>query len=174
MTQPYKKPPSFEQARFFLASIQQIRKSTPGQPGYKISSIEKHQERLGSIDKNTVYGIFGRWEVGYQQRLPKAIEIMHEKDIKTGKAEIFTAIEGSKVEKFSIEITKIENGRLEFIVSDQKLIEKTGGILQGMSGSPIIQDGRFVGAVTHMFVEEPKKGAAITVAEMLKKIFMKK
>jgi len=51
----------------------------------------------------------------------------------------------------------------------KKLIEKTGGILQGMSGSPIIQDGRFVGAVTHMFVEEPKKGAALTVAEMLKK-----
>jgi len=160
--------PIFHAGSIFLASIQQIRKSVPGQPGYKISSI-KHQDRLGSIDKNTVYGIFGRWEDGYQQRLPKAIEIMHEKDIKAGKAEIYTAIEGSKVETFSIEITKVENERLEFIVTDKKLIEKTGGILQGMSGSPIIQDGRFVGAVTHMFVEAPKKGAAITVAEMLKK-----
>jgi len=161
--------PVFRAGSIFLASIQQIRKSIPGQPGYKISSIEKHQERLGSIDKNTVYGIFGRWEDGYPQSLPKAIEIMHEKDIKTGKAEIYTAIEGSKVETFSIEIIKIENERLEFIISDEKLIEKTGGILQGMSGSPIIQNGRFVGAVTHMFVEEPKKGAAITVAEMLRK-----
>jgi len=161
--------PVFRAGSIFLASIQQIRKSIPGQPGYKISSIEKHQERLGSIDKNTVYGIFGRWEDGYPQSLPKAIEIMHEKDIKTGKAEIYTAIEGSKVETFSIEIIKIENERLEFIISDEKLIEKTGGILQGMSGSPIIQNGRFVGAVTHMFVEEPKKGAAITVSEMLRK-----
>jgi len=161
--------PNFHAGSIFLASIQQIRKSIPGQPGYKISSIEKHQDRLGSIDKNTVYGIFGRWEDGYQQSLPKAIEIMHEKDIKAGKAEIYTAIKGSKVETFSIEIVKVENERLEFIVTDKKLIEKTGGILQGMSGSPIIQDGRFVGAVTHMFVEEPKKGAAITVAEMLKK-----
>lgn len=163
------KAPIFHDGSIFLASIHQIRKSTPGQPGYKISSIENQQTRLGSIDKNTVYGIFGRWEVGYQKRLPKAIEIMHEKDIKIGKAEIYTAIEGSKVETFTINITKIENERLEFIVSDERLIEKTGGILQGMSGSPIIQEGRFVGAVTHMFVEEPKKGAAITVEEMLDK-----
>ncbi|KOS68118.1 peptidase [Lysinibacillus contaminans] len=163
------KAPVFNDGSIFLASIHQIRKSTPGQPGYKISSIEKQQERLGSIEKNTVYGIFGRWEVGYQKRLPKAIEIMHEKDIKIGKAEIYTAIEGSKVESFTINITKVENERLEFIVSDEKLIEKTGGILQGMSGSPIIQEGRFVGAVTHMFVEEPKKGAAITVVEMLER-----
>lgn len=167
--QPYKKPLFLELAPFFSFYSANPKKHT-SQPGYKISSIEKHQERLGSIDKNTIYGIFGRWEDGYQQRLPKAIEIMHEKDIKTGgKAEIYTAIEGSKVETFSIEITKVENERLEFIVSDEKLIEKTGGILQGMSGSPIIQDGRFVGAVTHMFVEEPKKGAALTVAEMLRR-----
>ena len=163
------KAPIFHDGSIFLASIHQIRKSTPGQPGYKISSIEKQQTRLGSIDKNTVYGIYGRWEVGYQKRLPKAIEIMHEKDIKIGKAEIYTAIEGSKVESFTIDITKVENERLEFVVSDKRLIEKTGGILQGMSGSPIIQEGRFVGAVTHMFVEEPKKGAAITVEEMLDK-----
>lgn len=163
------KAPIFHDGSIFLASIHQIRKSTPGQPGFKISSIEKQQQRLGSIEKNTVYGIFGRWENGSQKRLPKAIEIMHEKDIKVGKAEIYTAIEGSKVESFTINITKVENERLEFIVSDARLIEKTGGILQGMSGSPIIQEGRFVGAITHMFVEEPKKGAAITVVEMLEK-----
>ena len=161
--------PVFHDGSIFLASIHQIRKSTPGQPGYKISSIEKQQDRLGSVQKNTVYGVFGRWEMGSQKSLPKAIEIMHEKDIKMGEAEILTAIEGSKVESFTITITKVENERLEFIVSDEKLIEKTGGILQGMSGSPIIQEGRFVGAITHMFVEEPKKGAAITVVEMLEK-----
>ena len=161
--------PTFHDGSIFLASIHQIRKSTPGQPGYKISSIEKQQQRLGSIEKNTVYGIFGRWEMDSQKSLPKAIEIMHEKDIKKGKAEIYTAIEGSKVESFTITITKVESERLEFIVSDERLIEKTGGILQGMSGSPIIQEGRFVGAITHMFVEEPKKGAAITVEEMLDK-----
>ncbi|WP_312019098.1 SpoIVB peptidase S55 domain-containing protein, partial [Lysinibacillus sp. D4B1_S16] len=68
------------------------------------------------------------------------MEIMHEKDIKTGKAEIYTAIEGRKVETFSIEITKVQNERLEFIVSDEKLIEKTGGILQGINVGPIIQE----------------------------------
>ncbi|MEG0261295.1 MAG: SpoIVB peptidase S55 domain-containing protein [Lysinibacillus sp.] len=163
------KAPVFNDGSIFLASIHQIRKSTPGQPGYKISSVEKDQIRLGSIEKNTVYGIFGQWEADLQQSLPKAIEIMHEDDIKVGKAEIFTAIEGRKVEKFEIEITKAGSDRLEFVVTDQQLIEKTGGILQGMSGSPIIQEGRFVGAVTHMFVEEPKKGAAISVVEMLEK-----
>lgn len=94
---------------------------------------------------------------------------MHVEDIELGKAQLYTAIEGSQVEAFDIDIIKIEDNFLQFIVTDKKLLEKTGGILQGMSGSPIIQKGQFVGAVTHMFVEQPTKGAAITVNEMLKK-----
>lgn len=164
-----KAPPKFTEGSIFLASIEQIKKSSPGHPGYKISVIEKNNIRLGDIKSNELYGIFGTWESDNKQSLRQPIEIMHEEDIKLGKAELYTAIEGSDVEKFTIDITKIEDSFLQFKVTDNALLEKTGGILQGMSGSPIIQDGKFVGAVTHMFVEQPEKGAAITVVEMLKK-----
>lgn len=163
------KPPEFKNGSIFLASIEQIKKSSPGHPGYKISVIEKNNIRLGSVNSNDLYGIFGNWESDLKQSVRKPIEIMHEKDIKLGQAELYTAIEGSKVEKFTINIIKIEDSYLQFEVTDKNLLEKTGGILQGMSGSPVIQDGKFVGAVTHMFVEQPSRGAAITVTEMLKK-----
>ncbi|HWL22861.1 MAG TPA: SpoIVB peptidase S55 domain-containing protein [Ureibacillus sp.] len=160
-------PPKFTEGSIFLASIEQIKKSSPGHPGYKISVINNNNIRLGSIKSNDLYGIFGQWETN-NQSLRQPIEIMHAKDIKLGKAEIYTAIEGSKVENFDIEIIKCEDNILQFVVTDKELLDKTGGILQGMSGSPIIQDNKFVGAVTHMFVEQPSKGAAITVVEMLK------
>ncbi len=161
-------PPKFIDGSIFLASIEQIKKSSPGHPGYKISVIENNNIRLGNVVSNDLYGIFGNWETN-NQSLRQPIEIMHEKDIKLGKAELYTAIEGSTVENFEINITKIEDSFLQFVVTDKELLDKTGGILQGMSGSPIIQDGKFVGAVTHMFVEQPSKGAAISVVEMLKK-----
>ena len=163
-------PPSFTDGSIFLASIEQIKKSSPGNPGYKISVIENNNIRLGNVKSNNLYGIFGRWESDLKQSLRKPIEIMKKNDILMGKAELYTAIEGSVVEAFEIDIIKIEdNNILQFVVTDKELLQKTGGILQGMSGSPIIQDGKFVGAVTHMFVEQPTRGAAITVSEMLKK-----
>ncbi|CAM5203923.1 SpoIVB peptidase OS=Ureibacillus acetophenoni OX=614649 GN=SAMN05877842_102109 PE=4 SV=1 [Ureibacillus acetophenoni] len=161
-------PPKFKEGSIFLASIEQIKKSSPGHPGYKISVIENNNIRLGNVVSNDMYGIFGQWETN-NQSLRQPIEIMHVEDIKVGKAELYTAIEGSKVESFDINIIKVEDNFLQFIVTDKELLDKTGGILQGMSGSPIIQDGKFVGAVTHMFVEQPSKGAAISVEEMLKK-----
>lgn len=163
------KAPDFTEGSIFLASIEQIKKSVPGHPGYKISVIDRNNIRLGSINTNDVYGIFGNWESNLHGSLRKPIEIMPEKDIQLGKAKLYTAIEGSEVQSFNIEIVKVEDNFFQFVVTDRDLLEKTGGILQGMSGSPIIQGNKFVGAVTHMFVEQPKKGAAITVSEMLKK-----
>ena len=93
---------------------------------------------------------------------------MHKDDIAIGEAKLYTAIEGSKVEDFTIRITDVSSRTMKFEVTDKKLLEKTGGILQGMSGSPIIQNGQFVGAVTHMYVDAPEKGAAITLEDMLK------
>jgi len=162
-------PPNFTDGSIFLASIEQIKKSSPGNPGYKISVIENNNIRLGNVKSNDLYGIFGSWESELKNNLRKPIEIMKDEEIALGKAEIYTAIEGSEVEAFEIEIVKLEENFLQFVVTDKELLEKTGGILQGMSGSPVIQDGQFVGAVTHMFVEQPAKGAAITVNEMLKK-----
>ncbi|MEK4494625.1 SpoIVB peptidase S55 domain-containing protein [Ureibacillus sp. FSL W8-0352] len=163
------KPPEFTDGSIFLASIEQIKKSSPGNPGYKISVINHDDIRLGNISSNDIYGIFGNWELDVKEIMRKPIEIMHDDEIQLGKAELLTAIEGSKVESFTIEIVKIEDNYLQFEITDQNLLSKTGGILQGMSGSPILQDGKFVGAVTHMFVEQPARGAAITLSEMLKK-----
>lgn len=163
------KPPEFTDGSIFLASIEQIKKSSPGNPGYKISVINHDDIRLGNIASNESYGIFGKWESDIKQSIRKPIEIMRDDEIQLGKAELLTAIEGSKVEKFKIEIVKIEDNFLQFEITDENLLSKTGGILQGMSGSPILQNGKFVGAVTHMFVEQPARGAGITVTEMLKK-----
>lgn len=164
-----KKPPKFKEGSIFMASIAQVKKSTPGQPGYKISVVDKSYKRLGTIANNDLYGIFGAWEQDLQHSVQRPIEIIRAQDIKLGKAQLLTAIEGNDVTAFDIEITKLDGPLLEFIVTDKMLLAKTGGILQGMSGSPIIQNESFVGAVTHMFVEKPSKGAAISIIEMLKK-----
>ncbi|WPK10935.1 SpoIVB peptidase S55 domain-containing protein [Lysinibacillus louembei] len=162
-------PPPFIDGAIFLASISQVKKSEPGQPGYKISIVNKDRQRLGNVLFNNVYGVFGEWEQGLSQSLRQPMEIMHDSEIKRGEAQMLTAIEGEKVEKFAITIDKVDGANIVFRVTDPKLLSKTGGILQGMSGSPIIQNDRFVGAVTHMFVEHPAKGAALSIGEMLKK-----
>lgn len=164
-----KEPPKFSDGSIFLASIHQIKKSVPGKPGYKMSIIAEDAKRLGNVKMNSLYGIFGKWEMTSQQSLPQAIEIMQNDEISIGDAKLYTAIEGSKVEMFTISITEVSQESIKFEVTDQRLLKKTGGILQGMSGSPIVQNGQFVGAVTHMYVDEPEKGAAIPLIEMLKK-----
>lgn len=82
---------------------------------------------------------------------------------------LFLPFKQDEVTAFDIKITDVSNSGILFEVTDQQLIDKTGGIVQGMSGSPIIQNDKFVGAITHIFVENPKKGAAIWVGHMIKK-----
>lgn len=164
-----KQPPSFTDGAIYEASISQVKKSVPGQPGYKISIVDHSLIPLGSVMSNDVYGIFGNWEQTLQQSLHQPLEIIHADQLKKGKAEMLTSIDGGEVESFTIEIGETEGNQFTFHVTDKRLIEKTGGIIQGMSGSPIVQNNQFVGAVTHMFVEEPTKGAGIFIIEMLKK-----
>ncbi|PIC63296.1 peptidase [Sporosarcina sp. P13] len=158
--------PSFEKGAIYLSEISQIKKSSPGFPGYKISSIIDQNKLLGTIKINNVYGIFGSWTDAYSKVLAEPLEIMHPFELKIGPAEIYTTVQGSNVEKFSIKITKVEEEQFQILLTDPKLLKKTGGILQGMSGSPVIQNGKFVGAITHMFVDEPEKGAALFLKTM--------
>ena len=164
-----KLPPKFSEGAIYEASISQVKKSTPGQPGYKISIVDKTQTPLGTVNSNDVYGIFGNWEQSLHDSLHPPLEIIHANELKKGKAQILTAIDGEEVNFYDIKIDKQTDNTFTFHVVDERLIDKTGGIIQGMSGSPIIQDNQFVGAVTHMFIEEPTKGAGILVIEMLKK-----
>ncbi len=161
-----KSPPSFKTGAIYLSEIDQIKKSVPGVPGYKISTIVDDDDFLGTIRINGLYGIFGSWNRDYKKVLAKPLTIMQPAEVKEGAAEIYTTIKGTKVESFSIRIIEVEQDQFHFVLTDPKLLEATGGILQGMSGSPVIQNGRFAGAVTHMFVDDPKKGAALFLEKM--------
>ncbi|WP_025784713.1 SpoIVB peptidase S55 domain-containing protein [Sporosarcina sp. D27] len=158
--------PNFDSGSIYLSEIEQIKKSSPGNPGYKISSIINQEKTLGSILTNSVYGIFGDWNTSYKEVLTEPLEVMQPTELTVGKAEILTTIQGTEVESFEIEISKLSNDSFQFKLTDKRLLEKTGGILQGMSGSPVIQKGKFVGAVTHMFVDEPEKGAGLFLGKM--------
>ncbi len=124
---------------------------------------------IGDITKNTDAGIGGKANAVPQN---EAIMIASRFEVKKGGAEILCDVDGSGPRRYKIEITRIQKGQdgknLVLKVTDDRLISKTGGIVQGMSGSPIIQNGKIVGAVTHVFVNDPTKGYGIFIEEMLK------
>lgn len=126
-------------------------------------------EIIGSITVNNGYGIYGTYE---HTDNTTVIEVANDDEIKEGKATILSTIEENKTEEFDVEITKVaineNNGQNMIIkVTDQELLNKTGGIVQGMSGSPILQNGKLVGAVTHVFINSPEKGYGIAISNML-------
>lgn len=126
----------------------------------------------GELWDNSEQGVFGRFSV-MPENASEAIPIASRSDIKEGKAHILTTLSDSTTERFEIEIEHIYSGSGDvknFLVrvTDERLIEKTGGIVQGMSGSPIIQDGKLVGAVTHVLVNDPLHGYGIFIENMLK------
>ena len=142
-----------------------------GQAGELRGSFD-FQDQIGSIYLNNKYGVFGKFEdVPNDLEL---IEILPRGSVKMGKAQIVTTIDGDEKQWFDIEIVKACNQILPddrsmvIRVIDAELIEKTGGIVQGMSGSPIVQNGKLVGAVTHVFVNDPTKGYGIYAEWMLK------
>ncbi|MET0785486.1 MAG: SpoIVB peptidase S55 domain-containing protein [Paenisporosarcina sp.] len=160
--------PPFLGGSIFLSEIASIHKSVPGRPGYKIAKQISIREDAGIVNANTVYGIFGDLlDKNLQKGDP--MPTLNVDEINEGKAEILTTVNGNKVETYMIEIINVESTSFQFHITDERLIKKTGGILQGMSGSPIIQNNKFAGAITHMVVDNPTKGAAIPIREMIKK-----
>lgn len=125
---------------------------------------------LGQLEKNTAQGVFGRVQPFWDG---SAMEVAQTKEICTGPAVIRSTVEGQMPRDYSVEILKIypnsgSSGRnLMLKVTDPALLEATGGIVQGMSGSPIIQDGKLVGAVTHVLVNDPTRGYGIFIENML-------
>ena len=164
-----KEPPNFVEGSIYKVKISDVRKSKPGIPGFKVALFESKQEEAGDVQKNLVYGVFGKWHRSNTESLRAPLEIMHRNEVEIGEAEILTATQGDKVMNYKIKIDKVEENTLEFTVIDTKLISITGGIVQGMSGSPIIQKNKFVGAITHMYVDKPTKGVGILMLEMLEK-----
>jgi len=161
------------QGKIVSASIQAIKRGKPGQPGEKIGIFNGKGEIEGSINKNTFYGIYGKTEAQVENPLSAySLEVGYAHQVKEGEAEIFTVVNGEDIERFSIMIEKVyperSNGKGMIIrVTDPRLLSLSGGIVQGMSGSPIIQDSRLVGAVTHVFLNDPERGYGIFMDNML-------
>ena len=149
--------------------IYSIKKGKSGTPGEIVGSIEyKEDNIIGSIKKNTEKGIYGT----VSDTESKAYEIGYRQDVKKGKAYILSNLTGS-MKKYEIRISKVVPSdtdvlkSMEIEVTDKRLLNLTNGIIQGMSGSPIIQDGKLIGAVTHVFVDDPTKGYAILMETMI-------
>ena len=153
----------------YPARILSVRKGKSGDPGQLMGAIESRTP-IGSLTKNTLQGVFGIADVPWQGR---AIEVASADEVQNGKAVILSTVEGNTVREYSVEILKIypagrQNGRnLLLRVTDPALLSATGGIVQGMSGSPIIQDGKLIGAVTHVLVNDPTTGYGIFIENML-------
>ncbi len=153
------------------ATVAGVNKGEQGAPGQLKGAFDTGAV-LGSLRANTAGGIFGtlsdlRWIDG------KPVEAAARSEIHTGRATILSNISGDEVGEYDIEIVKIfhpsaEDSRDMLItVTDPRLLDATGGIVQGMSGSPILQDGKFIGAVTHVLLDDPTRGYAISAERML-------
>lgn len=157
------------------SSIISIKKGEKGAPGELRGIFSNEKNIIGSIYKNTQCGIFGEYKkdsVDMTQKQTKKIATREE--IKTGKATLITTIDENGPKEYEIEIVKLFNqdepGAKSMLikVTDEELLQKTGGIVQGMSGSPIIQDNKIVGAVTHVLINKPDVGYGIYIDWMLK------
>lgn len=140
-------------------------KGERGKPGEIKGMIVKNSEPFGNIDKNGIYGVYGYLNGIMENGLyDELIEIMPRSTIKPGKAYILTTLNGSKPQKYEIQIVKTSyqakpsDRSMVIKITDYRLLSTTGGIVQGMSGSPIIQNDKLCGAVTHVFVNDPTRG----------------
>lgn len=152
----------------FRNNITSITKSFDGTPGSKNAKFY-YDTLYGTITKNTSFGIYGK----YTSDLPdkEVIEVGTKDDVKIGKAKIYTVLKDEEIEEYEIEITKInETSKIKnitFNITDEDLLEETGGVVQGMSGSPIIQNNKIIGVVTHVIIDNPESGYGIFITTML-------
>jgi len=165
----------------YKAEILNIKKSQKGSPGEMTGVIFYGQDSLGEITNNSETGIYGHYNLDKMDYLtkgmedntiPEGMEIAYKNEVKEGKAKILCTIDG-ETQYFDITIDKIYldadniNKSMKITVTDSKLLALAGGIVQGMSGSPIVQNGRIVGAVTHVLLNDPTRGYGIFIENML-------
>ena len=153
----------------FNSSVTSITRSSKGDPGEK-NAVLYSDKVEGFVFENTNKGVFGNYTSNITDN--NLYKVATKEDIKIGDAKILTVLEGEKVEEFNIRILSVKETKdklknIEIEVTDKKLLDKTGGVVQGMSGSPIIQGDFIVGAVTHVVVENPQKGYGILIENML-------
>jgi stage IV sporulation protein B len=151
----------------FRSSITSIDRSVSGVAGSKNAKFYSN-EKYGTITKNTKKGIYGVYSSDISSL--ETLKVGTIDDIKLGSAYIYTVLDGEEVNKYEINIDKVNNTEtksIHFSILSEELIEKTGGIVQGMSGSPIVQGDMIIGAVTHVIVDNPTTGYGILITNML-------
>lgn len=163
---------SSDSGTIFSSRVTDITRSSVGSPGEK-NAKSNSKDVIGVVMENTNKGVFGVYtkEISNQ----KKYKVATYEDMKTGPAKMLTVIKGSEVESFDINIIKInENSQTKnilFEITDKDLIEKTGGIIQGMSGSPIIQGDYIIGAINYVLVDSPTRGYGISIMNMLEEAY---
>ena len=157
----------------YTTDITNISKSYSSEPGRLQGSIAYRRSLVGIIDGNSASGIYGHLDTSYCQAKYGDAERMYIArgyEVRKGQAYIYSRMSG-ELEKYEIDIEYVDRNssdkNIEFHVTDDALIDLTGGVVQGMSGSPIIQDGKIIGAVTHVFVDDPTRGYGIFIENML-------
>ena len=157
--------------KIFKSDVVSIDKSRDGEPGEKNAKFY-FDTTLGTITKNTETGIYGTYSDDYNSKV--IVEVGNIDEIKIGNAVIRTTLDNNKVEDFNIEILSVDKNNdtknILFKITDSKLLEKTGGIVKGMSGSPIIQNNKIIGAVTHTVISDNTRGYGISIVKMLESI----
>ncbi len=156
------------------STVTSIEKGSHGNPGEKLARFSPDKEVIGNIVKNSPFGIFGKLNQDIKNGIldkPMPIALSHQ--VKEGPAQILTVVDNDEVNLFDIEIVSTIPQKfpatkgMVIKVTDPKLLAKTGGIVQGMSGSPIIQNDKVIGAVTHVFVNDPTSGYGVHIEWML-------
>lgn len=161
-------PVTIDDGRIVAATVSGIEQGRRGQPGEKIGAYLEGQEAIGTITLNSSFGIGGTLRTPLVNELfPAPLPIALSQEVKEGPAEIVTVVDGDRLDKFAVQVLKVirqakpDTKGLIIKVTDPRLLARTGGIVQGMSGSPIIQNGRIIGAVTHVFVNDPSRGYGV-------------
>ena len=166
---PDGKPLLLTKGSVYGAKVASVRRGEAGKPGQLMGSVTE-RAAIGTIDKNTACGIFGSGQLDADG---EALPLCPADGVQPGEATILSTVSGDTVQEYSVEIVKIYSGKrgegrnMLLRITDEKLLQTTGGIVQGMSGSPIIQNGKLVGAVTHVLVNDPTTGYGIFIENML-------
>lgn len=153
-----------------VATIQKAKRTAPGE---LVGIFYESSKPYGIISKNTAFGIYGRLNDDDTYKSMKPMSIGLSSEVREGPAKILTTIEENKIEEFDVEIQKVnrqynpDSKSMLIRVTDPRLLEKTGGIVQGMSGSPIIQNGKLIGSVTHVLINDPTRGYGVFIEWML-------
>lgn len=153
-----------------ISDVEHGKKGTPGEIKGVFYSTDKI---IGRINKNIDYGVYGLLTDDFKINSNEKIPIGFKEEVETGKAHILTTLDGENIGKYEINIEKLEKQEAQeqksmiIRITDKELLNKTGGIVQGMSGSPIIQNGKLIGAITHVFVNDPTKGYGLYIEWML-------